>query len=245
MGTARPATEELAPTAIEDEELVFRLNDPAHEHDAVKVWCDLELASSSTWPRSRVAGSCGCRCRTSTAWSTSSTSTARLPRSGQPRAGRGGVRSALVAGHARLRSAGLARRARAARPAAPADRGRGRRRRSGSPRGSRASHCRCCSSTTAPRWTPTAALTSYVGACVAAAAAADAGRSGPGHRRATRGTPPTRRTPPRWSTRSCRPSPTPSRPGGDRCCWARAWVHWRRCMPPGPTPGTFAGLFLQ
>jgi enterochelin esterase family protein len=43
MGTARPATEELAPTAIEDEELVFRLNDPAHEHDAVKVWCDLEL----------------------------------------------------------------------------------------------------------------------------------------------------------------------------------------------------------
>src|SRR3954449_10245900 len=43
MGTARPATEELAPTAIEDDELAFRLNDRGHEHDEVKVWCDLEL----------------------------------------------------------------------------------------------------------------------------------------------------------------------------------------------------------
>jgi enterochelin esterase-like enzyme len=34
---------ELAPTAIEDDDLVFRFRDPRHECDAVKVWCDLEL----------------------------------------------------------------------------------------------------------------------------------------------------------------------------------------------------------
>lgn len=33
---------ELA-SAVEDDEIVFRLSDPTHEHDEVRVWCDLEL----------------------------------------------------------------------------------------------------------------------------------------------------------------------------------------------------------
>jgi len=36
MGTARPSTG-LATTAVEGGELVFRLNDPEHAHDDVKV----------------------------------------------------------------------------------------------------------------------------------------------------------------------------------------------------------------
>src|SRR3954451_11108458 len=48
MGSARAAgarstTEELAPTAVEGEELVFRLTAPEHPHEDVKVWCDLQL----------------------------------------------------------------------------------------------------------------------------------------------------------------------------------------------------------
>src|SRR6478609_11815959 len=43
MGTARAATEELPPTAVEDDEIVFRLRDPEHEHEHVTLWCDLEL----------------------------------------------------------------------------------------------------------------------------------------------------------------------------------------------------------
>jgi enterochelin esterase family protein len=38
MGTVS----ELA-TSIEDDEIVFRLGDPGHRYDEVKVWCDLEL----------------------------------------------------------------------------------------------------------------------------------------------------------------------------------------------------------
>src|SRR3954452_22420992 len=38
MGTVS----ELA-TAVEDDEIVFRLSDPEHEHDEVKLWCDLQL----------------------------------------------------------------------------------------------------------------------------------------------------------------------------------------------------------
>jgi enterochelin esterase-like enzyme len=38
MGTlAEPAT------AVEDDAIVFRLSDPGHTHDQVKVWCDLQL----------------------------------------------------------------------------------------------------------------------------------------------------------------------------------------------------------
>src|SRR4051794_2237526 len=49
MGSARAAgarssTEELAPSAIEGEEIVFRLKDPGHDFDGAKVWFDLELA---------------------------------------------------------------------------------------------------------------------------------------------------------------------------------------------------------
>jgi enterochelin esterase family protein len=40
MGTAST----LGPTAVEDDEIVFRLVDPAHELEDVKVWCDVELA---------------------------------------------------------------------------------------------------------------------------------------------------------------------------------------------------------
>src|SRR4051794_23486227 len=31
-------------TAVEDDAIVFRLADPEHEHEDVKVWCDVELA---------------------------------------------------------------------------------------------------------------------------------------------------------------------------------------------------------
>ena len=31
-------------TAVEDDEIVFRLSDTGHEHTAVKVWCDVDLA---------------------------------------------------------------------------------------------------------------------------------------------------------------------------------------------------------
>src|SRR3954452_20745968 len=49
MGSARAAgarssTAELAPSAIEGEEIVFRLKDPEHDFDGAKVWFDLELA---------------------------------------------------------------------------------------------------------------------------------------------------------------------------------------------------------
>ena len=40
MGTVS----EIAPTAVEGDEIVFRLSDPQHEHTDVKVWCDVELA---------------------------------------------------------------------------------------------------------------------------------------------------------------------------------------------------------
>jgi enterochelin esterase-like enzyme len=40
MGTAAG----IAPTAVEGDEIVFRLADPEHELDEVKVWCDVELA---------------------------------------------------------------------------------------------------------------------------------------------------------------------------------------------------------
>ncbi|HEX5090751.1 MAG TPA: alpha/beta hydrolase-fold protein [Nocardioides sp.] len=48
MGSARAAgarssSGALPPTALEGEELVFRLSDPEHDHAEVKVWCDLQL----------------------------------------------------------------------------------------------------------------------------------------------------------------------------------------------------------
>src|SRR4051794_36798694 len=33
----------LAPTAVEDGEIVFRLGDPGRVHGEVRVWCDFEL----------------------------------------------------------------------------------------------------------------------------------------------------------------------------------------------------------
>jgi enterochelin esterase-like enzyme len=47
MGTAA-STDELAPTAVERDEVVFRLADPAHEHDRVTVW--LDLVRPPEWP---------------------------------------------------------------------------------------------------------------------------------------------------------------------------------------------------
>ena len=44
MGTAQPSTGD-APTAVEDDEIVFRLADPDHEHGEVRVWLDLELGA--------------------------------------------------------------------------------------------------------------------------------------------------------------------------------------------------------
>ena len=35
---------QLAPTAVEDDEIVFRLSDTEHEYTDVKVWSDVELA---------------------------------------------------------------------------------------------------------------------------------------------------------------------------------------------------------
>ena len=35
---------QLAPTAVEDDEIVFRLSDTEHEYTDVKVWFDVELA---------------------------------------------------------------------------------------------------------------------------------------------------------------------------------------------------------
>jgi enterochelin esterase family protein len=35
---------EIAPTAVEGDEIAFRLSDPEHEHGDVKVWFDVELA---------------------------------------------------------------------------------------------------------------------------------------------------------------------------------------------------------
>ncbi|MDX6371027.1 MAG: hypothetical protein QOD98_15 [Nocardioidaceae bacterium] len=42
MGTVS----QQAPTAVEDDEVVFRLSDPEHAHDDVTVWFDVELASN-------------------------------------------------------------------------------------------------------------------------------------------------------------------------------------------------------
>jgi pimeloyl-ACP methyl ester carboxylesterase len=43
MGKALSSTGQLAPTAVEDDALVFRLGDPDHDATDVKVWCDLQL----------------------------------------------------------------------------------------------------------------------------------------------------------------------------------------------------------
>jgi len=45
MGTASV----MAPTAVEDDALVFRLSDPEHDRDAVAVW--LDLVPPAAWPR--------------------------------------------------------------------------------------------------------------------------------------------------------------------------------------------------
>ena len=39
-------------SAVEDDEVVFRLSDPEHEHTDVKVWSDVELAPAgrASWP---------------------------------------------------------------------------------------------------------------------------------------------------------------------------------------------------
>src|SRR3954452_7044583 len=48
MGTAEPSTRELATTAVEDDEVVFRLGDPAHELEQVTLWVD--LVRPAEWP---------------------------------------------------------------------------------------------------------------------------------------------------------------------------------------------------
>jgi len=48
MGTARATTRELAPTAVEDGAIVFRLGDPEHELVEVRVW--LDLVTPANWP---------------------------------------------------------------------------------------------------------------------------------------------------------------------------------------------------
>jgi enterochelin esterase family protein len=47
VGRARARTK-LAPTAVEGDEVVFRLPDPAHEHDRVGLWFD--LVRPAEWP---------------------------------------------------------------------------------------------------------------------------------------------------------------------------------------------------
>ena len=49
MGTAQPATGELATTSVEDDEVVFRLADPDHEREQVTLWLDLVLPAQ--WPK--------------------------------------------------------------------------------------------------------------------------------------------------------------------------------------------------
>ena len=48
MGTAQPSTGELAPTAVEDDAIVFRLGDTDHEHEQVTVW--LDVVRPPEWP---------------------------------------------------------------------------------------------------------------------------------------------------------------------------------------------------
>jgi enterochelin esterase-like enzyme len=44
MGSsAQPSTRELAPTAVEDDRIVFRLGDPDHEHKVVRLWSTVHL----------------------------------------------------------------------------------------------------------------------------------------------------------------------------------------------------------
>jgi enterochelin esterase-like enzyme len=44
MGSDESSTSVLAPTSVEDDQVVFRLSDTEHEHDDVKVWFDVDLA---------------------------------------------------------------------------------------------------------------------------------------------------------------------------------------------------------
>jgi enterochelin esterase-like enzyme len=48
MGRARAPRTTLAPTAVKDDGIAFRLSDPGHEHDAVKLWFD--LVRPAEWP---------------------------------------------------------------------------------------------------------------------------------------------------------------------------------------------------
>jgi enterochelin esterase family protein len=48
MGAAEGTRTRLAPTAVENDEIVFRLSDPDHEHDGVSVWFD--LVTPAEWP---------------------------------------------------------------------------------------------------------------------------------------------------------------------------------------------------
>ena len=72
-------------TAVEDDEIVFRLATPSTSRRREGLVRRRPGRRPRPGTRSRVAGSCGCRCRSSTAWSTSSTSTAHLvPDPGNP-----------------------------------------------------------------------------------------------------------------------------------------------------------------
>jgi len=48
MGSAEPSTRELATTAVENDEVVFRLGDPTHELEQVTLWVD--LVRPAEWP---------------------------------------------------------------------------------------------------------------------------------------------------------------------------------------------------
>ncbi len=238
MGTVS----ELAPTAVEDDEIVFRLERPrARARRRASVWFDVELGRRARDGRGRRRlGAAARRCPDLDCLEyLFDVDGALVPDPGNPDQVEGAFGPHSWLAMPGLPATGLARRGRPSRASGTADRRRRRRRGVGAGR-SRGP----AAAAAGPRRRRDGRVRRR--GPLRRHPAADAGRRCSARATtATSGTPPTRRTPPRWSTRWCRRSPTPSRRRTGRCCSARASARSRRCTPPGPRRGTFGGLMLQ
>ena len=172
------AVEQLAPTAVEGDEIAFRLADPEHALPGGQGVVRPRPGRRARPGRgARRAGSCGCRCPTSTAWSTSSRSRPTATADLRLDPGNPPTVDGAFGEHSWLPMPGYAPPAWLDLPSVDGGTPSGHGRRA--PRWERSrsdvwapadaapgSRCRCCSPTTAPRWTQFAGLTHYVGALI-------------------------------------------------------------------------------
>ena len=232
-------------TAVEDDEIVFRLSDTEHEPPTSGSGSTSRLASSWAWRKSKADGSCGCRSRLDCLEYLFDVDGTLDARSGQPGRVDGAFGAALVARDARLPGA---------RPGSTRDAGR---RRTAAGAGRPHAGGRIELEVWQPDGSPKAnrlplliahdgaemdeygGLTRYVGALVGTGdlppmrvALLAPGAS------ATSGTPRTRRTPPRSSRRWCPRllRRLPERRTG-RCCSGQSLGRSPRCTRRGPRRG--------